>query len=330
MRKFLPFTGLLPFFLLCRIHSGYAQANVTSSTGYTVHITIQPVSIIPSSVSCQYGYNYNVKLNYSVTFTGSNIPASLYTLQGTLGCGASSHFYDLPNNGGSGSTMSVSNVWNPNSDCATATPASLLCNTASIQIEGAGITAQTVTFAFPTGGPLAITLADFNAEAVKDKVKITWSTVAEINSDYFSIERSVDGTLWNMLKTIKGSTNSSSLLNYEWFDEKPVSGIAYYRLKQTDLDGKFTYSTTRLVKFTAGDNIFAYPIPNTGNTVNFKGILQPKNIQLILHDVTGVTVYSTSLSSNTAELPDIKPGVYTLSLYNKVSGVTTNLRYVKL
>ncbi|GAB2805961.1 hypothetical protein GCM10027043_00780 [Ferruginibacter profundus] len=308
----------------------FSQAAITSTNGYTVHITVQPVSIVPSSTNCTFGYNYNVNLHYVVTFTGSNIPASLFTLQGTLGCGAGSHFYDLPNSGGTGNVTSVSNVWNPNADCATATPASLLCNTASVQIEGAGIPAQTVTFAIPSGGPLAISLTDFNAEAVKEKVKLNWSTVSEINNNYFSVERSTDGSSWTVLQTIKGAGNSSSLLNYTWMDEKPVVGNLYYRLKQTDLDGKFTYSTTRLVKYTTGDNIYAYPVPNTGNTVNFKGMLQPKDMQLALLDAAGATVYRTTLTTNLAELPLIKPGVYTLSLYNKQSGTTTNLRYVKL
>ncbi len=329
MRKIQLLAGILLFTILSG-STAFAQVNVSSSAGYTVHVNIQPVSIIPSSYSCQYGYNYNVNVHYSVTFTGSNIPASLYTLQGTLGCGASSHFYDLPNNGGSGNTTTVSNVWNPNSDCATATPASLLCNTASIQIEGLGIAAQTVTFALPSGGPLVISLGDFNAEAIKGKVKLNWFTVSETNNDYFTVERSTDANSWNVVKIIKGAGNSASLLNYEWFDESPFAGTSYYRLKQTDLDGKFTYSTTRLVKFTTGDNIFAYPLPNTGNTVNFKGLLQPKNIQLQLRNVAGAAVYNTQLSSSSVNLPNIQPGIYTLSLYNKITGVTTNIRYVKL
>ncbi|MGG9963109.1 hypothetical protein [Ferruginibacter sp. SUN106] len=330
MRKKMLFAGLCALLTFCTSIAGYAQVSVTSSNGYTVHITVQPVSIVPSSASCPFGYNYNVNLHYIVTFTGSNIPASLYTLQGTLGCGANSHFYDLPNNGGTGNVTSVSNVWNPNSDCATATPASLLCNTASVQIEGLGITAQTLNFSITSGGPLAISLADFTAEAIKEKVKLNWSTVSEINNDYFSVERSTDGSSWTVLKTIKGTANSSTLVNYEWMDEKPVVGNLYYRLKQTDLDGKFSYSVTRLIKYTAGDNIYAYPVPNTGNTVNFKGIVHPENIQLSLLNAAGALTYRTTLTTNAAELPLIKPGIYTISLFNKLSGETTNLRYVKL
>lgn len=329
MRKRILPVILLTFVALCP-GLALSQASISSSTGYTVTISIQPISIVPSTYSCQYGYNYNVTLNYVVNFSGSNIPASLYTLQGTLGCGADSHFYDLPNNGGTGTITTISNVWNPNSDCATATPATLLCNNASIQIEGPGIAAQTVNFTLASGGPLAITLGDFNAEAVKDKVKLNWFTVTESNNDYFSVERSTDGINWNLVKTLKGAINSATILNYECFDEQPVTGTLYYRLKQTDLDGKFSYSATKRVKFTTGDNIFMYPVPNTGNTINFKGIQQPQSVLLHVYDVAGNSVYSTALTSNSVTLPIIKPGTYTISLVNKSNGVTTKLRYVKL
>lgn len=330
MKKFIPSFIIALLFVVVSNNTVFSQASVPSSTGYTVHITVLPVSIIPSSLSCPFGYNYNLNLNYTVTFTGTNIPASLYTLQGTIGCGASTHFFSLPTGGGSGSLVTGSNVWNPHTDCATATPASLLCNTASIQIEGPGIAAQTVTFGLPVGGPLAIILADFNAEAVKQKVKLNWSTVSEINNDYFTVERSTDNLNWTVVKTIKGAVNSSVVLNYECFDDNPFVGTAYYRVKQTDLNGRFTYSNTKLVKFTTGDNIYAYPVPNTGNTIYFKGLLQPKNISLVLHDAAGANVYNTTLATSSAILPSVKPGVYTLSLYNKVSGETTNLRYIKL
>jgi hypothetical protein len=328
-RKLLTLFTILLFSLLTAT-TGFAQANVVSSTGYTVHIAIQPISIVPTSNTCVNGYNYNVNLHYVITFTGTNIPASLYTLQGTIGCGTSSHFYDLPNNGGTGNITSQSNVWNPNTNCATATPASLFCNVAAVQIHGVGIPAQTVNVPLAAGGPLPIQLINFNTEAQKDKVKINWSTASESNNDYFTIERSTDAAIWTVIKTIKGAVNSSSLKNYESFDEKPVVGTSYYRLKQTDLNGKFNYSDSKVVKYTSGDNIFAFPVPNTGNTVNFKGIVQPKNIQLTIHDISGAKVFSTTLQTNSVELPLLKAGVYVMTLTNKVSGDITNIRYVKL
>lgn len=309
----------------------YSQTSVTSTTGYTVNIAIQPEAIITSATSCQYGYNYNVKLNYNITFTGSNIPSSLYTLQGTLGCGSASNFFNLPNNGGVGSVTSQSNVWNPHSDCSTATVATLSCDQISIQIQGPGISYRTVSFTV-SNSPLPVKLIDFNTQAENGQVKLTWETATETDNDYFTIERSIDGTSWSAIKVVPGAGNSSSLRSYESYDENPYIGTAYYRLKQTDIDGHFTYSEVKSVKMTEGDAnaIFAYPVPNTGNTVNFKGITEPSNVVMTLHDAAGSSVFSTTLASNSVDLPTLKPGLYVISLNNKVTGNVTNLKYVKM
>jgi gliding motility-associated-like protein len=111
---------------------------ITSTDGYDVTIDIQAVNINPSTMSCAFGYNYTVDIDYDITFSGSNIPANLWTLQGTVGCTPGTNFFNLPNSGGSGTTTSA-NGWNPNTDCATATPESVGCNTITIQISGPGI-----------------------------------------------------------------------------------------------------------------------------------------------------------------------------------------------
>jgi hypothetical protein len=327
-RKLLTIFTVL-FFSVINTPALFAQATVTSSTGYTVQISLQTVSIVPSGNSCANGYNYNVMMHYVISFSGTNIPDSLYTLQGKIGCGDQTHHYDLPNVGGSGNVTSQSNPFNPNSDCATATPESLMCNIAGIEIEGPGIPLQNV-FVPLSAGVLPIQLLSFNTEAQKDKVKISWATVSENNNDFFTIERSTDAATWSIVKTIKGAGNSSTLKNYSSFDEKPVVGTSYYRLKQTDLNGKFNYSDVKLVKYTSGDNIFAFPVPNTGNTVNFKGIIQPKNIELTIYNISGAKVFTTTLQTNAVELPVLKAAVYVMTLTNKVSGDVTNIRYVKL
>ncbi|MCH2198140.1 MAG: FG-GAP-like repeat-containing protein, partial [Flavobacteriales bacterium] len=111
---------------------------VSSANGYDVIIDVNAVSINTATASCPWGYSYTVELDYDVSFTGVNIPSNLYTLQGTIGCDPANHFFNLPNSGGSGSVTSA-NSYNSDSDCATATPESLGCNTITIQISGPGI-----------------------------------------------------------------------------------------------------------------------------------------------------------------------------------------------
>ncbi len=111
---------------------------ISSADGYEVIIDINAISVNPSTLSCTWGYNFTIDLDYDISFSGSNIPANLWTLQGTVGCDSGTHFFNLPNNGGNG-TVTSANAWNPNSDCATATIESLGCNTIVIQISGPGI-----------------------------------------------------------------------------------------------------------------------------------------------------------------------------------------------
>ncbi|MCC7402669.1 MAG: T9SS type A sorting domain-containing protein [Chitinophagaceae bacterium] len=308
----------------------FSQVSVVSSNGYTVNITVVPKSIITYSASCQYGYTYAVKLDYNVSFTGTNIPKNLYTLQGTIGCGSSSIFFDLPNNGGIGSVNS-SNEWTAQTNCATATAASLGCGKISITIEGPGISNRTISTTI-SNSPLPVSLLDFNATVEKAKVKLTWKTAIELDNDHFTVERSFDGNSWEVVKNIPGAKNSTTLQSYECYDENPYAGTAYYRLKQTDIDGKFTYSGVREVKMTDANSntIFAYPNPNTGSTLNFKGITDPSKVLLTVHDASGSSVFSVALTSNSVEIPSLKPGLYLVSLKNKVTGDVTNLKYVKM
>lgn len=103
-----------------------------------------------------------------------------------------------------------------------------------------------------SGSPLPIELVSFDAKPSGNVVKCSWQTATEINNDYFTIERSTDGRNFLPLETIVGAGNSSATLNYSFNDTKPLSGINYYRLMQTDYDGKFSYSKVMTAKFGTG------------------------------------------------------------------------------
>jgi uncharacterized repeat protein (TIGR01451 family) len=96
----------------------------------------------------------------------------------------------------------------------------------------------------PQGGPLPVTLKQFNATLAGQMVNINWSTSMEINCKYYQVERSFDGRTFNTVATIDGSGNSSTEKTYTATDN--VNGIGavqvYYRLKQVDFDGKNSLS----------------------------------------------------------------------------------------
>ena len=89
---------------------------------------------------------------------------------------------------------------------------------------------------------LPIELLYFNGVVFETGNKLYWSTASEDNNDYFNIEKTRDGKIWNSISNMKGAGNSSTQLYYSFVDEDVENIINYYRLKQTDYDGKFKYS----------------------------------------------------------------------------------------
>ncbi len=329
MKTTLPyFKTFLPVIIFFSVPAA-AQINVVSLNGYVVDINVQPVAVLPASSNCTWGYNYNVKLNYLVTFVGSNRPSSLSTLQGTVGCNPATSFFDLPNNGGGGS-VTAANAWSGSSDCGSVTPSSLGCNTINIQIEGPGISQRTVSYPV-TFTPLPVTLLSFEAAAEKDRVKLTWSTASETNNDHFIVERSINANEWSDIEKIKGAINSSVTRSYTYYDAFPAEGTAYYRLKQVDLDGHINFSRIVSVNFhKAGPALSVYPVPNRGNNIGINGVSDYKNYALSMTDINERVVYSATSVSASMDLPELKPGIYMMRFTNRATNETTTIRYMKL
>lgn len=105
--------------------------------------------------------------------------------------------------------------------------------------------------------PLPIELLFFDAQLVQPGmyVRCDWSTASEINNDYFSVEKSNDGIFFNQIGTIKGAGTSATTQNYSFYDYEPFSPVSYYRLKQVDYDGQFTYSPVRAVDVSGQDGL---------------------------------------------------------------------------
>ncbi len=82
----------------------------------------------------------------------------------------------------------------------------------------------------------------FSGEKTGKAIQLKWSTATEINNSYFTIERSSDGKEFAELGKVKGAGNSNYIRNYNFSDENPFEGINYYRVKQTDFDGQFSYT----------------------------------------------------------------------------------------
>lgn len=159
------------------------------------------------------------------------------------------------------------------------------------------------TFGSNDGGSLPITLVSYDAKVDDQTVLNQWTTAMEINNDYFSIERSADGVNFEEVGQVKGAGNSSNTLQYEFVDQHPLSGVSYYRLRQTDFDGRFTYSKTVAVNFANGtpskeSSITLYPNPT--NDKVFLNIQNPtEQMQVSFYDMAGRQVYTQTFAGET-------------------------------
>lgn len=286
-----------------------AYTVVKSSNGYQVLITLDVVRIIAPN-SCKWGYNFNTRISYDVQFAGNNIPNSLYTLQTTLSCGQYDNFTSLPLKGGKGEKNTHSNPWNPSSDCSTATPASLNCNTFELEIEGPGIARQTLTLS--TQNVLPVNMISYTAETVASDVVLNWKTSSELNNSHFVIERSADAGNWTEIGRVEAVKMQNSVNEYVFTDRTALEGTSYYRLTQVDLDGKTTvYNNILMVNHTPAIKFDVYPNPaSTQFTVSGENI---EVAEITIQDAMGAVMNiqgEVNGSSVTFSTESLKAGIY--------------------
>jgi hypothetical protein len=164
---------------------------------------------------------------------------------------------------------------------------------------------------------LPIELLSFAATPDTNAVLTHWETAAEINNDYFTVEKSIDGFTFDVAGKIKGAGNSVSLNSYAFTDENPFPGISYYRLRQTDYNGRYSFSGIVPVSFTRPNTFAAYPNPAEDIVHVISGSQQGGEI--VLQNMTGEVIYSSCIKTavdQVVDLSNLASGVYMLSYMN--------------
>jgi Secretion system C-terminal sorting domain len=152
---------------------------------------------------------------------------------------------------------------------------------------------------------LPVTLVDFEARRTSSaKVQLDWETAGEQNNKGFGIERRLDNQTSfgavNFIASIAAGGNSGINLRYTFTDNNSYAGISYYRLKQVDLDDRFTYTVIRAVSGISGASVSVkmYPNPNRGQfVVRIDGTT--KTFKAFVTDASGKTVKMFTVNGNT-------------------------------
>lgn len=156
--------------------------------------------------------------------------------------------------------------------------------------------------------PLPLTLIAFDAIPEEDFVLVKWVTEEELDTDFFTIEKTRDGRDFSFVgETLAaGYTEPGEQAHYELIDEEPFNGTSFYRLKTTDFDGAISLSHLVEVQFsdaTAWD-FTLYPNPNTGRhfSVEPTGLEDDETLQLQIIDANG-RVLRTEKIRNASNIP---------------------------
>ena len=181
-----------------------------------------------------------------------------------------------------------------------------------------GCNSKTEVLAACTLAGLPIDLISFTGTHIGSFNELNWRTATETNNNHFDIERSNGASVFEKLGEVQGAGNSQSILAYSFRDEMPMQGGNYYRLKQIDNDGKFTYSNIievenpKAVSFSlspnpSSDKIYVYGVSdNTSFSItNIQGQILQSGI-LLHHEAINIStleqgMYFLRTSSHTAK-----------------------------
>ena len=145
------------------------------------------------------------------------------------------------------------------------------------------------------GNPLPIALASFTAALKDKKVDVKWTTQSETNNAFFTIERSQDNETFSPIGSVEGAGNTTLVHNYTFTDPSPLSGTSYYRLAQTDFDGRSERFGSAVVNNKPGGALSLYPNPSRTGKVTLSGVDRLAYSKISVQDITGKIVPSETI-----------------------------------
>ena len=167
--------------------------------------------------------------------------------------------------------------------------------------------------------PLPVSWITLDATQKSLEVELTWTTAGELNNNFFNVEWSTDGKHYYEIGQISSKGNGSKFNEYIFIHQNPSSGINYYKIRQTDFDGNYTFSSTVkvfVIKSASSFDIFPNP---TGNELNvlIKEDYNNENITLEWYNPKGQLIKTSKLDQNIShpvDVTDLAAGPYFLMM----------------
>lgn len=194
-------------------------------------------------------------------------------------------------------------------------------------------------FGYRNGATLPVELAHFAGENKGQENVLYWTTTAEINNDYFMVERSKDAIIFETIGLVDGAGNSDQKIKYEFVDEQPFKGVNYYRLQQVDFDGSNDYSKIIDLEVKSTDvkgavSLDVFPNP-AHDYIKINGLQEldvNDVVTLNVYDINGVVQLTKlwTISDDMVEfdISEFKNGIYFADLSTS-KGLLQTLNFIK-
>ncbi len=161
-----------------------------------------------------------------------------------------------------------------------------------------------------TSYPLPVELSSFTTYCKNGLNVLNWTTESETNNDYFVLEKSEEGEYFTTLAIIEGNHNTNEKVYYSYIDDNKNNEVNYYRLKQVDINGDYTYSNIITSNCYSEVNVDLYPNPTVvGQNIHIDGDYN----KIVIKNVLGQDINYQIIDNNIIGLPS---GVYIVSIDN--------------
>jgi hypothetical protein len=173
----------------------------------------------------------------------------------------------------------------------------------------------TYIFIVPPSDPLPVTLVYFKGYIDRCQANLNWRTTDEKLKD-FTLERSIPGKPWRSIVTVPAIGNGFGYQDYGYVDVETPTGKSLYRLKMSDIDGKYRYSTIVSVNNDCQEAVISiFPNPSSEQQGIHLKINTLEKVGYQVFDQTGKLVRSGEFNSQ-VEIKGLKPGVYFVKAYS--------------
>ena len=184
---------------------------------------------------------------------------------------------------------------------------------------------------YSTKANLPVELLYFTAECMGEATQLQWATASETNNEYFTIERSSDAVNYEEVARIQGAGTSSQRNDYSFMVDNNSTAITYYRLRQTDIDGKYEIFAPIAIQCQnnkAATEISIYPVP-ANDQVNIFSSNSPMT-RIEIYSIMGAKVAEEPAEGNqtTLHIGNLATGVYAAKIHTE-DGQVINVRLIK-